>query len=71
MVPRNSYSAAQAQVGFVYEGGGLEGLPRLFLREFLRGQFAQLVIDQRQESLGRPGIALFDRREDVRDVIHR
>ena len=61
----------QPEVGLVDQGGGLEGLPRLLLGQLLRGQFAQLVVDQRQQLLGGLGVALLDRREDPCHFIHR
>ena len=51
------------------QGRGLEGLARLLLSEPLGGQLAQLVVDQRQELLGRLGVALLDGREDAGDVV--
>ncbi len=38
----------QAEVGFVDQGRGLERLARPLLRQLPAGQFAQLLIDQRQ-----------------------
>jgi hypothetical protein len=52
--------AGQAQVGFVDQRRGVEGLARLLLRQLLGGQPAQLVVDQRQELLGGVGVALLD-----------
>jgi hypothetical protein len=46
----------------MYQSGGLEGLARLLVGEFLRRQLAQLLIDQRQESLGGMLVALLDSR---------
>ena len=43
----------QPQVRLVDQGRGLERLPRLLLGQLLRGQLAQLVVDQRQQLLGR------------------
>jgi hypothetical protein len=48
----------------------VERLPRHFLREFRRGQLAQLVVDQRQELLGRVRVAGFDAGQDVSDFVH-
>ena len=53
------------------QGRGLERLARLLLGQPLGGQLAQLVVDQRQELLGRLGVALLDGREDAGDVVHR
>ena len=62
--------ADEPQVRLVDQGGGLERLAGLLLRELLGGQLAELVVDQRQEFLGRLGIALLDGREDAGDVVH-
>src|SRR5262249_41082652 len=50
--------------------GGLEGLARLFVREFLRRELAQLLVDERQKLRGGAGVALLDGPQDVRDVGH-
>ena len=49
----------------------LQGLPGLLLGELLRRQLAQLVVDQREQLAGGGRIALFDGRQDSRDLIHR
>ena len=38
----------QAQIGFMDEGSGLEGLARLLVGQLLRGELTQLVVDERQ-----------------------
>ena len=53
------------------QGGGLERLPGLLLRQPLRRQPAQLVVDQRQQLLGGLRVALLDVREDAGHVRHR
>ena len=63
--------ADQPEVGLVDQGRGLERLARLLLRQPLGGELAQLVVDQRQELLGRLRVALLDGREDACDVVHR
>ena len=60
----------EPEVGLVDQGRGLEGLPGLLLRQPLGGELAQLVVDQRQEPLGRLGVALLDGREDAGHVVH-
>ena len=62
--------ADQAQVGLVNEGGGLERLPRLFLRQLLRGQLAQLVVDERQQPAGGLRVVVFDGVQQLRDIFH-
>ena len=52
------------------QGRGLERLARLLLGQPLGRQLAQLVVDQRQELLGRLRVALLDGREDAGHVVH-
>src|SRR5688572_2691446 len=61
----------QPEVGLVDQGRRLERLARLLLGQPLRGQLAQLVVDQGQELLGRVGVAPLDGREDAGHVVHR
>jgi hypothetical protein len=60
----------QADVGFVDQGRSLERLAGLFLRQLLRRQLAQFVVDQRQELLGRVRVTGFDARQDARNFVH-
>jgi len=60
----------QAQVSLVNERRGVEGLSRLLLGELLRRQFAELVIDERQQLTGGVRITLFDGFQDPRHVAH-
>jgi hypothetical protein len=60
----------QSQVRLVDQGGGLKRLPGLLLGQLRRRQFAQLVVDERQELLGGVGVALFDGRQDARHIAH-
>jgi len=60
----------QAEPGFMDQRGRLEGLARPFVRHFLSGQFAEFLIHQREEFLGRFGIALFNALEDLGDIAH-
>ena len=61
----------QAQVGFVDEGGCLQGLAGLFLGQALGGQLAQLVVHEGQELLRGVGIALLDGGQDAGHFVHR
>jgi hypothetical protein len=54
----------------VNQGGGFQGLARFFLGQAPGRQFAQLVIDQRQELLGGVLIALLDSRQNAGDFSH-
>src|SRR5262249_4586797 len=60
----------QAQVGFVDQGGGLQGLPRLLLGQPVGREPAQLVVDQGQQLLGGGRVALLDGGQDTRDIAH-
>jgi hypothetical protein len=60
----------QPQRRFVDERRRLKRLPGLLPSKFLRGQLAQLNVDERQELRGSARIALLDRGEDARDVVH-
>lgn len=52
------------------QGRGLQRLSRLFLSQPRRRQFSQLVINQRQQLLGRRRIARFDLAGDLGDAGH-
>ena len=60
----------QPQVSLMDKGRRLERLAGLLLRHLLCRQFAQLVVDQRQELLGGVGVTLIYGREDAGDVGH-
>ena len=62
--------ADQAQVGLVDQGGGLGRLPRRFPGKLLRGQLAQLVVDQRQELAGGVRVAFGDGVQGLGDLPH-
>ena len=50
----------EPKVGLMNQRGGFERLAGLLLGQLLRGQLAELVVDQRQELLGRLRVALLD-----------
>ena len=58
----------QAEVRLVDQSGGLQCLPGFLLGQLLGRQPAQLVVDQREELIGRLRIAPLDGGEDARDV---
>ena len=60
----------EAQPGLVDEGSGLERLSGGFMGHPARSQPAQLLIDQRQQLLGRFGIAALDRVEQLGRLTH-
>src|SRR5262249_37403378 len=67
---RGPVNVHEAEVGLVDQGGGLEGLAGLLLRQPPCSQLPQLVVDQRQELAGGTRVALLDGRQDTRDVGH-
>src|SRR5215471_12087146 len=60
--------ADQPQPGLVNESGGLEGLASRFVGHPGGCQFAQLLIDERQEFVRGLRIASLDSRQDMSDV---
>ena len=58
------------QVGLVHQRGGVERLTGPLLSQLLRGESAQLVIDQRQELVRGLRVALFHGGQDAGDVGH-
>ena len=61
----------QAQVGFVNERSGLQGLPCGLACHPPRSKLAQFVIDQRQQLFGGFGIISLNAVEDSRDSLMR
>jgi hypothetical protein len=61
----------QPEVCLIYQGCGLECPPRVLMGHFLRRQFAQFVVHQRQELAGSASVSLLDRGKDSSDVGHR
>src|SRR6266699_3264298 len=60
----------QAQPGLVNQGGGLEGVTWSLPSHFVRGQFPQFLIDQRQQFLRGLLIAARHGFENAGDVAH-
>ena len=60
--------ADQAEAGLMNQGGGLERLPRLHRPETDGGQLPEFVVDEREQLLRGPGVALVDGRQDAGDV---
>ena len=60
----------EPKVRLVDQRRGLERLPGLFLRELLRRQFPQLLVDQRQELLRGVRITGFQGVQDPADLAH-
>src|SRR5262249_33741229 len=57
-------------IRLVDQGRSLQRLPGVFLGHFVRGQFAELVVDQRQQLLRRAGVSLLHRRQNLGDASH-
>src|SRR2546422_11642232 len=59
------FLANQPQPSLVHQCCGLEGLAGRFVSHLVRCQFAQLLIDQREQFVGSVGIALLDGSQDM------
>jgi hypothetical protein len=70
-VPGVAVVADQPEIGLVHQGRGLEGLAWRLAAELLCCQLTELIVDEQQEVAGSTRVALFDRRKDARDVVHR
>src|SRR5262249_14923657 len=68
---RSRAPAHQAQVRLVDEGGGLESLSGLLVGQFLGGQPAQLIVDQRQDAAGGGRVAVGNSFKKLGDLVHR
>src|SRR2546425_4154178 len=62
--------AHEPEPGFVHERGRLESVAGRLVRHLRRSQFAQLLIDEREQLLGCLGVALLNAVEDLSDVAH-
>ena len=62
--------ADEPQVRLVDQGGRLQRLPARFVGQARSRQAAQLVVDQRQQFVGRPGVALAGGFEQPCDFAH-
>jgi len=49
---------------------GLQGLPRRLERHFMRRQFAQFIVHEREQLVGSLGIASRNRSENLREFTH-
>jgi hypothetical protein len=54
----------------VNQGGGLKGVARSLSGHFVPGQFAQFLINQRQQLIRGGGIAIGQGFENTRNVAH-
>src|SRR5437868_3337969 len=69
-IPIPLTASDQPQPGFMHQCGGLQSLTRRLIRQLVRRQLAQLVVDQRQQFLGGFGIAVMGSPEYARQVAH-
>jgi hypothetical protein len=60
----------QSQPGFMHQRRGLERMALRFVGHFVRGQPAELFVNQGQQFVSGNRIALLGRLEDARDVAH-
>jgi len=61
---------AQPEPGLVDEGGGLECLAGRFAGHLLGSHLTQLGVDELEQTMGRVGVAVADRGEDLGHVTH-
>jgi hypothetical protein len=61
----------QSQIRLVHQSSRLQRLPRFLLRQSRGGQFAELVVDKRQQLLCGLRIARLDLTQNLSDVVHR
>src|SRR5262249_9128403 len=69
-VAPNVRGADEPQVRLVDQGGRIERLPGLFAGQLLRGEAAQLVVDERQQFVRGKAIAGGERVQEMIDVCH-
>jgi hypothetical protein len=70
VLPRLRAGIDQLQPCFVDERGRLQGMAGRFMGHLARGHAAQFMVHERQQFLGRFGVALFDGGENAGDVAH-
>jgi len=60
----------EPQPRFMHERGRLESVAGSFVRHLVSGEFAQLLVNQREQLIGSFGVALLNTVEDTSDVAH-
>src|SRR5262249_57440371 len=68
-VPVPFQATHQAEISLVDQGGGLESLSGLLVGQFLGGQPAQLLVDQRQDAAGGGRIAVGNSFKKLGDLV--
>ena len=67
-LPAHLILADELDIGFVHQSGRIQRVPAALLPHEPRGQGADLVIDQRQEAIGRGGVPSFQLLEEPRGL---
>jgi hypothetical protein len=70
LLGRGGIHVHQPQVRLVYQGRGLERLPRLLVGDALGGQLAKFLVHQGEEVAGGGRVAAADRGQDSRHLFH-
>jgi hypothetical protein len=70
VLPLLSLLADEPQIGFVNQGRGLKGLVRRFMSHPPRSELAQFFVNEREQLIGRFGIAIVNGFEDLCDTAH-
>jgi len=70
VLPLGLIVTTEPQPRFVDERSGLKGLTGSFMEHFCCGEFAQVIIDQGHELIGRQDIALRDTIQNDSDLVH-
>ena len=60
----------QLEPSFVDQRGRLERMARALPGHLVRSQAAQFIVNQRQQLVGRLGVALLDGGEHLRNIVH-
>jgi hypothetical protein len=61
----------EPKVSFMDQSGGVERLARFFACQLLSGQPAQLVINQRQQLIGRLRLSALDGVQELSEIVHQ
>src|SRR5439155_27256324 len=64
------FNPNESLISLMHGRGGLKSLAWRFLGHLVRGEFAQFLVNQRQQFVGSFWIAFFDGVEDAGDVAH-
>ena len=70
VVPFLRLISDQAKPGLVDERGGLQSVALHLIRHLLRGQTSQFLVNQREQFIRSPAVAVVDGVEDACDFAH-